>query len=557
MKRIIFSLVLIALNFVAKAQIPISNLPNTVNPVGAYVPVARNGFNYKLLVDSIAAGKLDSVKVSGDTLYSYKRGVRTFLGVIVGGSGTDTTSLSNRINAKVSISDTAAMLTPYLRKIDTTSMLSGYTRVQRFLDSLSAHTTRFNGVTSSLALKLNITDTANIKPRLYAGSNVTIKGTYPDLTIAATGGGGGSTTGVKSIEIVGDSAYLKNDVYADTGNYVYGISGGSRGYKASKKMTFTNPVSGEVVMISADSLINGRKVDSIYRTIGKDSIIFVIAGTRYAIKDSTGGGGGTPGGSTTQVQYNDAGAFQGSANMTFDGTMLTLPGSSTQSALKAGRIEMQSLGVNNTWLGENVYYSSGWKARATGYTPMFYFPNGAMEFQTVSSTVSAGATTTPITRLKIQANGRISLGSNVAGLTAQAHLYLANGSNTLAPFGIYLTGADVLATPVAGTMEAKVDTLYWTGNDAVRTQLARTLYRSATLDFGSTAAQNSTDLTITVTGAADGDIVSVGMPNASTNANSCFTAWVSAANTVTVRFNNYSGGTIDPASGTFKVRVFK
>jgi hypothetical protein len=80
---------------------------------------------------------------------------------------------------------------------------------------------------------------------------------------------------------------------------------------------------------------------------------------------------------------------------------------------------------------------------------------------------------------------------------------------------------------------------------------------SATLDFGNTAAQSSADLTITVTGAADGDIVIVGPVNASTNANSCFTAWVSAANTVTVRFNNYSSAAIDPASGTFKVYVIK
>ena len=36
------------------------------------------------------------------------------------------------------------------------------------------------------------------------------------------------------------------------------------------------------------------------------------------------GGGGTPGGSTTQVQYNNGGAFAGDADMTFDGTNLTL-----------------------------------------------------------------------------------------------------------------------------------------------------------------------------------------------------------------------------------------
>jgi|DEB0MinimDraft_3_1074331.scaffolds.fasta_scaffold46285_1 hypothetical protein len=33
---------------------------------------------------------------------------------------------------------------------------------------------------------------------------------------------------------------------------------------------------------------------------------------------TTGGGGGTPGGSDTQVQYNDAGSFGGNAGLTFD-----------------------------------------------------------------------------------------------------------------------------------------------------------------------------------------------------------------------------------------------
>ena len=38
-----------------------------------------------------------------------------------------------------------------------------------------------------------------------------------------------------------------------------------------------------------------------------------------------GGGGGStsPGGSNTQVQYNDGGSFAGSANLTYDGTNLT------------------------------------------------------------------------------------------------------------------------------------------------------------------------------------------------------------------------------------------
>jgi hypothetical protein len=39
-----------------------------------------------------------------------------------------------------------------------------------------------------------------------------------------------------------------------------------------------------------------------------------------------GSGGGTPGGSTTQVQYNNAGAFGGISTFTYDGTTLTTAG---------------------------------------------------------------------------------------------------------------------------------------------------------------------------------------------------------------------------------------
>jgi hypothetical protein len=77
------------------------------------------------------------------------------------------------------------------------------------------------------------------------------------------------------------------------------------------------------------------------------------------------------------------------------------------------------------------------------------------------------------------------------------------------------------------------------------------------LDFPSTGAHSSSDLTITVTGAADGDMVILGVPNASVTNESNYSAWVSAANTVTVRYNHYGSGTNNPASGLFKVYVIK
>jgi hypothetical protein len=81
------------------------------------------------------------------------------------------------------------------------------------------------------------------------------------------------------------------------------------------------------------------------------------------------------------------------------------------------------------------------------------------------------------------------------------------------------------------------------------------LTATATLDFPNTGAASSSDLTITVTGAALGDVVTVGTPIQA--ANMTYTAFVSAVDTVTVRLNNYSVAAVNPPSGTFKVKVFK
>lgn len=82
------------------------------------------------------------------------------------------------------------------------------------------------------------------------------------------------------------------------------------------------------------------------------------------------------------------------------------------------------------------------------------------------------------------------------------------------------------------------------------------LSNSASLNFASIAAAASADLTITVTGAAVGDEVTVGLPAAPT-AGIIYQAFVSAANTVTVRATNITAGAIDPAAQTFNVAVLK
>lgn len=81
---------------------------------------------------------------------------------------------------------------------------------------------------------------------------------------------------------------------------------------------------------------------------------------------------------------------------------------------------------------------------------------------------------------------------------------------------------------------------------------------TATLDYGSIASLATETLTITVTGAVIGDVVSIGIDNASKTTGLIFgQPWVSATNTVSIEAYNSTLSPIDPASGTFKATVIK
>lgn len=77
------------------------------------------------------------------------------------------------------------------------------------------------------------------------------------------------------------------------------------------------------------------------------------------------------------------------------------------------------------------------------------------------------------------------------------------------------------------------------------------------LNFGSIGADSEATLTITVTGAATGDPVSISLPAAFTAGLILAGAWVSSANTVTVRLRNTTAVAIDPASGSYTALVHK
>lgn len=273
----------------------------------------------------------------------------------------------------------------------------------------------------------------------------------------------------------------------------------------------------------------------------------------------------------------------------------------TNSGTNYGRIRFQ---VNNTGSNYNtaalLQVNADGTPSATATPSMWTFnvvPAGSLtqanafrlransnaEFGTAQQFIITGANGNFSTSGTGGITGALTLHGNLTtdGLTSGA-LLDANGSGlllTTGPAGTYKLG-DLGGENVGNQLEINTATgintfsggLTVSGNTLIAsnglqtntlqisagTTINKYISATASLNFGSTAASSSSDLTITLTGAAVGDAVILGTANASVLANSCFTAWVSAANTVTVRFLNAQAvGALDPAAGTFKVAIFQ
>lgn len=186
---------------------------------------------------------------------------------------------------------------------------------------------------------------------------------------------------------------------------------------------------------------------------------------------------------------------------------------------------------------------------------------------------------------RIRANSssnQIGSGSNAEQLRVNGasdgngnHLYVVGNirltnelriGNTTANTSVFKTGTQTgqitytlpLSLPAAaGTGSSMGSGLMETGNTG--TMSWRNMgTASAALNFASTADGATSDLTMTVTGATVGDMVLLGIPNGAQPAGGVwYQAWVSAADTVSIRLYNESGAAVDPASDTFSVMVVR
>ena len=147
-------------------------------------------------------------------------------------------------------------------------------------------------------------------------------------------------------------------------------------------------------------------------------------------------GAGTIGGSNTQVQYNNSGTLAGSANLTFNGTTVTIANDASISGLTVGRgagavstntavgasaLAANTSGSNNTAVGYQAGYSN---TTGIGFT--------AIGYQSLYNTTGSNSTAVGIYSLKASTTGtNVAMGYSALSTSTTGTAGTAIGTNAL------------------------------------------------------------------------------------------------------------------------------
>lgn len=233
---------------------------------------------------------------------------------VVNLSGTNTGDQTN-------VTGTAGTITGVITESQVTNLVS----------DLAAKASSTEPIAAARSLIPTAIKTANYTA--VAGDFVLVDATAGPITITAPALAVGVRWGIRLTTAVA------NAVTASTGTGTFDTNGTSTLTMASGTGTALLDVTwaGNTAGTQWVGTSSG-KPNSYLSTLYQQALTLTTTGTSGAatlasgtlnIPQYTGGGAGTPGGSTTQLQYNNAGAFAGLSTITTDGTSLLLGGSAT------------------------------------------------------------------------------------------------------------------------------------------------------------------------------------------------------------------------------------
>jgi hypothetical protein len=315
-------------------------------------------FAFANLSGNIALSKLDSnfntPITIGNTSVQLGNTITTLNNITLA-NVTISSGTSNVTNVNVT-SINVTNLTATLANITTLNVASSYVTASNVATAvignltLSNALTVPNGGTGLVTLPVNNVLLGNgtnaiksVAPGNAGNVLTSIGGVWVSNAAVASGGGTGTVTNVSVVSANGFSGTVANStsnaaitLSATFMGIAWANSTGQLGNVAvGTGLSFSNTTG---VLTATGAVANAvTSVGNTYPILSTGgttpTISFVAAGTAGNVLTSIGGvwvsnaavgGGGTPGGGFTTVQYNNAGAFGGTANLTFDGTTLNV-----------------------------------------------------------------------------------------------------------------------------------------------------------------------------------------------------------------------------------------
>jgi hypothetical protein len=216
----------------------------------------------------------------------------------------------------------------------------------------------------------------------------------------------------------------------------------------------TNPAQNDKLMVTFENTAGGSGYSG-YSGIGLSGYSGYSGSgvSGYSGYSGPAGGGGTPGGSNTQVQYNNAGAFGGTSAVTTSGSILTTTLAPAANTVADGSVLTDTTAAtsgNQQYSPALHFTGQGWKTTATAASQTVDFREYLVPVQgaanptgnlTIDSQVNAGGYGNSVT---FDTSGGVTLngGTNAAALTA----FRVAGTNQVTAGGVgffYGSGAAI------------------------------------------------------------------------------------------------------------------
>lgn len=291
-------------------------------------------------------------------------------------------------------------------------------------------------------------------------NNITISGGAANYALITDGAGNlswGPTSNANYANFAGNAVYANNAGsanIANVANVAYSVSAANitgtiansnyAAYAGNVTIAAQPNITsvGTLSSLSVSGTANLGNVSNVKITGGTNGYVLQTDGTGNLswVVSATGSGNGVPGGSNTQVQFNDGGLFGGSANLTFNKT--------TSNLTVTGNI------IGNIRSSNVIFSPVTSMPYGTEYVGITNSPGGTWNQNILGSSVTLStANATGNTILNLRGNSTVTADSLIANSTSITTTYImTTGANAYTVSTFQIDGANQTVNWVSGVI---------------------------------------------------------------------------------------------------------